>query len=405
MPEQSTILKEAESVNIESYFNLTQCETEALQQEFNFSNAFNQLAQTTSQLNVIYRLPDLWLETEQFKQQTFNDRFLDIFYTIRGIKSGLTSANVMMHYSASIAIVHIANYLSKKGLSVSLIEPCFDSIFDVLKNQGVQVFPLQEELFYDGNTIYERLKFNVQTDAIFLVDPNNPTGFTTLGTQNKKLFNEIIRFCKDYDKILIIDHCFATFLLFDSRVTLYDTYQVLEDSGIKYMVIEDTGKFWPVQSTKVSILNVSKSLYREMYEIYNGYLLNVSPFVLNFLSAYILESSLDEFSAIRTPLARNRSLLRESLQGQGVKLIDSFTQTSVAWCEIQNPHIKATDLQRFLREHKKVYILPGTFFYWNEPRRGEKYLRIALARNTENFMRGMALLVEGLEEFSKQTNS
>ena len=141
-----------------------------------------------------------------------------------------------------------------------------------------------------------------------------------------------------------------------------------------------------------------------MYEIYNGYLLNVSPFVLNFLSAYILESSLDDFAAIRTPIAQNRSILREYLQGQIVKLLDSFTQTSVAWCEIQAPNIKATDLQRFLAEHKKVYILPGTFFYWNEPSRGEKYLRIALARNPENFQKGMALLVEGLREFSKQTN-
>ncbi|MFM6309619.1 MAG: aspartate/tyrosine/aromatic aminotransferase, partial [Dolichospermum sp.] len=44
-----------------------------------------------------------------------------------------------------------------------------------------------------------------------------------------------------------------------------------------------------------------------------------------------------------------------------------------------------------------VYILPGTFFYWNSPIEGEKYIRIALARDTNNFIQGMKLLKEGLE--------
>ncbi|MFM6280032.1 MAG: aspartate/tyrosine/aromatic aminotransferase, partial [Dolichospermum sp.] len=74
-----------------------------------------------------------------------------------------------------------------------------------------------------------------------------------------------------------------------------------------------------------------------------------------------------------------------------------MTKTCVAWCKIQDSSIKSTELQEFLFQAKGVYILPGTFFYWNSPIEGEKYIRIALARDTNNFIQGMKLLKEGLE--------
>jgi aspartate/methionine/tyrosine aminotransferase len=383
------------------YTSLTQHEKLALEQEFNYTNAFNQISQTVYQIPIIDQLPRLWLETERNKQQIFEERFLQVFYGIRRIRSGLNSGNIMLHYAASIAILHVANYLSNHHLSVSLIEPCFDSIFQVLRNQNVKVSALPEELLYDSSRIYDNLLYHVKTDAIFLVDPNNPTGFTTLGDHNRHAFNEIIRFCKDQDKLLIFDHCFAPFLLLDSQISLYDTYDVLENSGISYIVIEDTGKFFPTQGIKVSIVKMSPDLYDGMYEIYNGYLLSVSPFVLNFITTYITASFCSNFSQIRDPIEQNRSTLETLLKGQIIDLVPNLTKTSVAWCEIKSPHVQATDLQEFLQIRKKVHILPGTFFYWDNPEQGGKYLRIALARNTDNFKKGMSLLVEGVQEFSE----
>ncbi len=48
------------------------------------------------------------------------------------------------------------------------------------------------------------------TDALFLVDPNNPTGFTLL-SDGRRGFEEVVRFCVDHRKLLIIDRCFACF--------------------------------------------------------------------------------------------------------------------------------------------------------------------------------------------------
>ncbi|MFN7715224.1 MAG: pyridoxal phosphate-dependent aminotransferase [Pseudanabaenaceae cyanobacterium] len=379
------------------YSDLTQYESEAIDQEFNFANAFNQQSPSSSQMSIINRLPEIWLDARQNKQKHLTQKFVETFYTTRGLKSALEPNNVMLHYAASISIIHVANYLLKKRLTVSLIEPCFDSLFDVLKHLEVPTYPLQEELLHDRENIYENLEKHIKTDAIFLVDPNNPTGFTMLGIDNSSSFREVVRFCKDYNKLLIIDHCLSNFLMYDERIQLYDTYQVLKESGIRYMTIEDTGKYWAVQNTKVSMLKVSDSLYEEMYNIYTAYILSISPFILNLLSEYILESHYNQFHSTRILIDQNRNALREILHGSILHLPEAPARSCVAWCEIVNSDVKSTELQEFLLERKKVYVLPGTFFYWSNPSLGNNYVRIALARDSDNFIQGMKSLREGLD--------
>lgn len=142
--------------------DLTQHEAKAINQEFNFANAFNQQTLSPSQTDIIAKLPEIWLDAKQTKQKDLNEKFIVNFYTIRGLKSALQPNNIMLHYAASIAIIHIANYLRKKRLSVSLIEPCFDSLFGILKHLEVPTYPLKEEILHDGDNIYENLKKHIQ---------------------------------------------------------------------------------------------------------------------------------------------------------------------------------------------------------------------------------------------------
>ena len=44
-----------------------------------------------------------------------------------------------------------------------------------------------------------------------------------------------------------------------------------------------------------------------------------------------------------------------------------------------DPDTTASDLQARLFEHE-IYLLPGTFFHWDEPARGEEFVRIASGR-------------------------
>lgn len=377
--------------------DLTQHEVQALKYRYNFADAHTHQSQSASQLDIVKRLPELWLESEQIKQEVLNNKFIESFYKVRGIETALIPNNVMLHYAASIVTIHIANFLLKKRLTVSLIEPCFDNLYEILMHMEIPLSPLPEELLYEEDKIYENLKNNVKTDAIFIVDPNNPTGFTLLGKKNQKAFENVVKFCKDYDKILIIDHCFANFLMNDEEIELYDTYKVLKESGIKYMAIEDTGKTWPIQDAKIAMLKVSDDLYEEMYSIYTAYILNVSPFVLNFLIEYLQDSQRCQFASTRKLLNTNRKILEEIFRDSILKVQNPKGKVSVAWCEIMNPNLTATELQKILYEGG-VYVLPGTYFFWCNPERGERYIRIALARDTDNFVEGMSLIRQILSQ-------
>jgi aspartate/methionine/tyrosine aminotransferase len=380
--------------------DLTQHEVEALKQKYNYADARTHQSQSKSQLEIIKRLPELWLEAEKTKQETLEKKFIENFYKIRGLETALEGNNVMLYYAASIATIHIANYLLKKRLSVSLLEPCLDNLYEILMHMEIPLSPLKEELLHDDDKIYENLKTHVKSDAIFIVDPNNPTGFTLLGKKNKKAFEKVVQFCKDYDKILIIDYCFANFLMNDEEIELYDTYKVLKESGIKYMAIEDTGKTWPIQDAKIAMLKVSDHLYEEMYSIYTAYILNVSPFILNFLTEYLLDAQKCQFDSTRNILNTNRQILSRNFQDTILTPLKPKSKVSVAWCEIREPNLKATELQRILYE-EGVYVLPGTYFFWHNPNLGEKYIRIALARDPENFAEGMSLIKDVLERLDK----
>jgi aspartate/methionine/tyrosine aminotransferase len=377
--------------------DLTQHEVQALKHKYNFADAHTHQSQSISQLEIVKRLPELWLESEQIKQEVLNRRFIQTFYKVRKIESALMPNNIMLHYAASVATIQVANFLLKKRLTVSLLEPCFDNLYEILMHMEIPLSPLKEDLLHEEDKIYENLKNHVKTDALFIIDPNNPTGFTLLDKKNKQSFENLVRFCKDYDKILIIDYCFANFLMNDEEIELYDTYKILRESGVKYMAIEDTGKTWPIQDAKIAMLKVSDNLYDELYSIYTAYILNVSPFILNFLTEYIKDSQKHQFASTKNLLNTNRRIIEEIFDNSILKIQNPKGKVSVAWCEIMDPNLTATELQRILCTGG-VYVLPGTYFFWHNPAQGERYIRIALARNTDNFLEGMSLIRQILNQ-------
>ena len=164
----------------------------------------------------------------------------------------------------------------------------------------------------------------------------------------------------------------------------FDVYRLLEDSGVTYMAIEDTGKTWPVQDAKCAMITVSENIREEVYNIHTAVLLNVSPFVLNVLTQYVEDSIADDFASVRDVISVNRATIREALEGTILEYVEPVVDTSVAWFRIGAEQVTATQLQATMLEHE-VYVLPGTFFYWNEPSRGERFVRIALARQPEHF--------------------
>lgn len=184
-----------------------------------------------------------------------------------------------------------------------------------------------------------------------------------------------------------MDFCFSAFIKVSggSRV---DVYELLEGSEVNFIAMEDTGKTWPIQDAKCSTLQVSKNINNDIYNIVTSVLLNVSPFILKMITRYIEDSEKDNFSSVRSVLETNRNLALKYLDGGLLKYCLPKINTSVAWFEITDPDINADKLQEMLKT-RNVYVLPGKYFYWANPERGQRYIRIALARDSDIFLDAM----------------
>ena len=384
------------------YSDITQHELQALTQEYNLADAHTHQSQSLSQKKIVERLPKLWYEAEKLKQKELDNRFIKAFFTFHKQKTAIKTPSLLV-YAASIAMAIFANYFKKRNLCVSLITPCFDNLHDLLKNSDVRLEPLKEEWLHNPEHIYDNLKKNIKTDVIFIVSPNNPTGFELMGPgdQNKIRYKEIIRYAKDYNKILAFDFCFYSFVLPDSGIKMFDVYDLLESSGVDYLAVEDTGKTWPLQDAKIALIKTNKRLYEDIYNLHTAYLLNVSPFILNFVTEYIKDSIRDRCKSIYSLLGRNREIAKKVMKGSILEFQEPQSAVSVAWFKIKDPKIKATELQEYILKKKQVYVLPGTYFFWDDRSKGEHFIRVALARNTKIFEPAIKLLREAVDDYMK----
>jgi aspartate/methionine/tyrosine aminotransferase len=292
--------------------------------------------------------------------------------------------------------MHItATWLCKRNLRVGLIEPCFDNLHDLLKHMQVPLTPLDESLFRDSDGLYQRLTEAArEVDALVIVDPNNPTGFS-LFANGTEAFCELVRYCRDHDKLLVLDLCFAAFML-AAGLPRPDLYAILEESGVRYIAMEDTGKTWPLQDAKCATLMASQDIDREIYNIVTSVLLNVSPFILKLVTRYIEDSGADGFASVRELLAHNRQLAIDGLDQTQLSYCPPQIPTSVAWFRIDAEQLDADRLQAEL-QRQQVYVLPGKYFYWSTPARGQRYIRLALARRPEQFTPAIARMRQVLE--------
>lgn len=387
------------AVRPDRLLDLTQHEILGLTQPFNLSDAHTHQRQSSGQHAIVERLPSLWYAAEDSLQVECEREFIDAFFRLQRQPTALVANRTLLSYAASISTLVVGMFLRKHRLSTTLVEPCFDNLHDVLRNVGVTVLPIDESELADPEVIYDNLERVVRTDALFLVDPNNPTGASLL-RHGRRGFEEVVRFCRDHGKILLLDFSFAPFALADPAVGRIDVYELLEDAGVTYMAIEDTGKTWPVQDAKCALLTASRDIWEDVYNLHTSVLLNVSPFVLKMLTAYMEDSLADGMASVRDVLDTNRERAVKALAGSVLRYVEPAVGVSVAWFRIEHPRLWATKLHRELVGHD-VSILPGTGFYWSEPSRGEDHVRLALAREPEMFAEAMERLRDALARYER----
>lgn len=361
---------------------LTDYEIDALSRSFNFADGHARYSIAQHYSSIVGNFPQLLTRT--YNQDEVEHDFGKTFFALGG-QTAPDDERMLYCPSASISIELAANYLRMNNLSVSLIEPIFDNLADCIKRHNIPLKPLKESILYDENIA--GWQKTIDTDAIFLVIPNNPTGYLL----SPSFFAQIVDFCVKTNKLLLLDFSFRFFI---PEAQIWDQYQILEQSGVRYIAIEDTGKTWPTFEIKVSPFTGDTQTFPALRSIYRDIFICHSPLALAFVGEFV-KASLQEGAqkCFQNIVTANRTLLRQTIADTPLKPL-SNPLASVEWIQIENT-LDDLEVVKYFQTYG-VHILPGKQFFWSGQQNSSKFVRVALMRDTQLFAKGMDTLQDAI---------
>ncbi len=382
----------ASEYHASQYQALTEIEAIGLQSEHDLANGHASHELSSSQKSIIDKMPQLWLQASGLKSWQAEAAFRDAFLRLAQTQALVDYRHFKICPTASNSIDTVATFLAANSMKTALIEPTFDNLYLILKRRGVELLSLPEETLHGDNEDHEALEelydLLASVDAVFLVNPNNPSGRSL----SEKQFRAIARYCAAEKKTLVLDNTFRFFL-----PQSYDCYQILLDSKVSFLSIEDTGKVWPTQEIKASLLICSQENFKQIEKIYDEIFLCHSNFALLFLAEFLNdahERGLEE--AVWRKVSQRRQRFREIISGTELLKIDEHSissNLSVEWVKIQSAFVDDCQLLEFFKASNLV-ILPGRQFYWSKsaPEGFDKKIRFALLKSEAEFQSAMSLL-------------
>jgi aspartate/methionine/tyrosine aminotransferase len=364
--------------------NLTGYEIDTLPQTYNLTDGHAFRRWLAAEEAIIDRSAQLFRENDRRGQPVIERDYIRDFSQLARQTWAEDALGYLMCFTASMAFEIVANYLRMNHLRLSLIEPCFDNLADIFHRHAIPMRPVADALLEAPWEEFERVLAADTSNAICLVTPNNPTG-AMLGERN---FRGLLEFCKQKGKLLILDNCFRAYV---PRQLIYDQYQLVVESGIDAILVEDTGKTWPTSEIKAPFVAVSRGggLYRRIYEIYTDFLLHVSPVGIKLMHEFIRLSQEDDMASIHEVVRVNRRVLYETVAGTILTPCER-PFASIAWLRIDHP-LSGMELKRILDEHG-VFVLPGSHFFWHDRKQGEQFIRVALTRDADMFRDAVTVL-------------
>lgn len=373
--------------------SLTEIEALGLQSRHDLANGHASQDLAPSQQAIIGRLTELWQAGTKMKSREAELMFKDVFWGLAESPSLAGYGHFKVCPTASNSIDTAATWLAEKKLKTALIEPTFDNLYLILKRRGVMLEALPETQLH-SETMEEALN-QMDADAIFLVNPNNPTGRKLSRNQ----FEALALWCAQNKKILVLDNTFRFFVPQE-----FDQYQILIESGVSFISLEDTGKVWPTQEIKASLLFCSPDIIQEIDIIYDEIFLCASNFALGILTEFLLDAHKRGLAeAVWKEVAARRLKFRNALDNNILAIHPSALKStiSVEWVQIRSHFVNDTELAEHFKVHNLV-LLPGRQFYWSRKGRQavSEYARFALLKPKNDFLEAVDLLGQELRRLS-----
>jgi aspartate/methionine/tyrosine aminotransferase len=370
------------SLNPSIPMTLTEVETLGLSSEVNLADghAYQELAAEFR--SIIRDLPAIWQRASDICIPEHERRYMNAFGRLIGATTLAGHSHFSICPSASNSIDTVAAWLRSKSIRTGLLEPTFDNLALILRRREVELQPVTEAMLRDLDALSAHVSRH-GLGALFIVNPNNPTGRSLTQTE----FEALARWSARKGICLIVDKTFRFY-----AANAIDDYRILMESGATFVSIEDTGKTFPTLDLKASALVYSANISAELRTIYQEIYLSISAFTLAVMTEFFEKTiEIGWERALTQTVRHRRHLLRESLAGTGLRIPEaSLSSTlSVEWIDISATGLNDIEMAAWLQSHG-ITVLPGRFFFWNtDPGHCDRYIRVAMMKPWPVFAAGL----------------
>lgn len=337
--------------------SLTHYEIEGLNGHLSLADGHASHDPQTALAALISAQGTLWYEGLSLRPSEITSRLIHVWAKLAG-EPGAPCTSCCISPTASNNIGIAAAALKARNKRTWLITPTFDNISLLARRHSVDLHPVQEtRLHLDPVGFIRTLGAE---DALFLVDPNNPTG-TSLESET---LDSILTECAQRGVAIVIDR---TFRVYGAKAEK-DLIGRLTRAGVSFVLIEDTGKTWPTQDRKVSQMFYSNDWLDSLKIIYEEiYLCPSGADVFFFAKLFELERALGFPESLHKLVRGRRDRLREVLGGTRLRIApeSETSQLPVEWIDISATGMADSDLIRRVASGAGVHLLPGRQFYWD----------------------------------------
>ena len=351
--------------------SLTQMQLLGVGSETNVAEGYPRFEPSPGQAAILGRLTELMDEARRTPFPVLEVRAHAAFLHALGQSAApVGSGRIISFYSSTVATDVAAAALARRLRTVGLVHPVIDCIPALLRARGLQLVPLSERVLQAGDPFAA----HPEVEAVLVASPNNPTGTVLKAAALERL----ARACAEREAPLVIDQCFRAF---DTRAQ-YDTYALLDATGVEYVIVEDTGKLWPTGGVKLGLLAWSPTARLELAEVAADVLLTAPPFSALVVEQFAIDMAAGGLELLHERIADNRALLAKLMDGSDRAVpADGTSRVSVSRLRL-GTGLSGTRLWGQLLR-LGVHSVPCRPFYWADGRTGERFLRIALARERD----------------------
>lgn len=379
----------------EEFSTLTSWEYAGLRNARNLADghAYHELPDALG--GVVDQLPRLWRTAERYSIPDLENQFREAWSEVAGTPT-LRHYGLRICPTASNSIDLVGAACHEMGLRVGLVEPTFDNLALLLRRRGVPLHPIPADQLAAAliTETPESVLDPEALDAVFVVNPNNPSGIE----YDSRQLPVLSEWCARHGKVLLLDNTFR----FQCRRT-YDDVAVLRRSGVSFVAIEDTGKSLPTLDLKASPLIFSddlapllNTLYEEVYLCTSGFSLAILTELLQRTAAHGLDATL--WALIDDRRARLRAALHGSAITVAPEAIDSTL--SVEWLDCSGTGLDDLTATAHLRDALGLHLLPGRPFFWASPpsETTTQRMRASLCKPTAQFDAAISVIQSSLKD-------